>query len=172
MYNWIGEFSGACQYRTEIIDLSKNINIKSFTYDDSNCEMNEKSCNNMYINYNQSIKKFGLTPISNLKMNFLESKNGIIVLRDMVFKIERNKNIAQLVVLKNGQKHIIKQQILESHFNDEYQIVCENDLLLNGCFLNPLNKNQIVFHMYHAYPCGFEGETDYLSNFASYILSD
>lgn len=173
MYNSYNEFSGGYYFSTEIIDLSKDINIKSFVYENVYEKgLLEKICSDMYINYNQSIIKYNITPISNLKMNFLQSKNGIIALNDMVFKIERSANKAQLVVIKNRQKQILKEQVLDSYYSNEFLTVCENNLLLNGCFLNPLNKNQIIFHMYFTTPCGFEGETSYSSNFASYILSD
>jgi len=178
MYNWINCYQ-VCNYGTNIFDVNKNKIIIStlhgpvMTGDDELYKgKNNDSCDRLYVNYNQFIKKYNITPISNLKMNYLQSKNGIITLQNMAFFIEQNKNIAQLVVLKNGQKHIIKQQILESHYDYNSKSICENYILLNGCFLNPLNKKQIVFHVFQAEPCGFENDTYLESEFASYILSD
>lgn len=177
MYNWIYCYQ-VCSYGTNIFDVNKNkITITTFHgpvmtgADELYNGKNNDSCELLYVNYNQFIKKYNITPISNLKMNFLQSKDGSIALNDMVFKIEGNANKAQLVVIKNGQKHIIKQRILKPHYDYNSQSVCENYLLLNGCFFNPLNKNQIIFHMYYVTPCGFENDTSLESEFASYILS-
>jgi hypothetical protein len=174
-YNWVSEsVCGLCYAGMSLFDFRTNAELLSHNYNlEPTAEMGEEGsrCNILQVINADKQKEFSyhsITPISDLKMNYIVSSEGSLFVENKIFKIDKNGRKAALVVINPiGEKSQLYEGDLKRFYDSNTENWCEEDIQINGCFYNPLNKRQLIVHLYKIVPCGFEHEDEYSSFFVS-----
>ncbi|MFN5318852.1 MAG: hypothetical protein ACK5CY_08425 [Bacteroidia bacterium] len=118
-----------------------------------------------------SYNTFDLTDISKLDWIFFDSKDDYLIIENNKIFIEITNKKGALYLLDNlGRKRKLFEKKLTSFYHYGFFYDCDESLKINGWFLNPLNKNQVILHIFDIKPCGFENENMFSNIFISFKL--
>ncbi len=164
-WNW-NSVCGWCEVGLSFFDSNTGKDLASYKYNvDGINEDEERSlCTKIKNDTQEGFTKFGITPISDMKLFYIKNiEEGDLILENkkiIVEKLEGNGYIISTDETGNESSTLFEKK-LNTNYNKYLEFWCSDDLIINGCFYNPLNKKQLIIHLFYIVPCGFEGESEY-----------
>jgi hypothetical protein len=157
---------GWCNVGLSFFDWNTGKDLISYNYNFDGINQVEKRsmCTKIMNDTQEGFSKFGITPMSELKLFYMKNvEEGDLILDDKKIIIEKldGKGYLNYIDKTGNDIRTLFEIKLNSIYVKHYESWCTDDLIINGCFHNPLNKNQLIIHLFYIIPCGFENEDQY-----------
>ena len=168
-YYWISNsVCGLCWVGLSFFDYNTGKALASYDYDIQDIEEyqdKERSiCTKIINDTQEGFTKFGITPISDMKLFYIKNiEEGDLILENKKIVVQKLDGKGYLILTeKSGnESRTLFEKKLNTIYVEDYGHWCTDDLIINGCFYNPLNKKQLIIHLFYIVPCGFENEDEY-----------
>ena len=167
---------GKCSGSLNLFDAQNNVNLDSYSYElhtlDNYGKLDADLIKKMKSDKQKEFSKYSITSLSDdLKMNFIKSSDESLLVDNKILKIEKKNGMGILFSVNPiGEKNKLFEIKLNKVYNENILMFSEEDILINGCFYNPLNRGQLIIHLIYSIPGGYENENRYYNFFVSLII--